>query len=127
AYVQKGSVADMASITRGTEGISVDGTNVVDGDPDKLNAGLFPTEVNVEHSLVVLDRGATTPRTVTLKASSIASTPVTSMLLPAPYDKVGYMQFNDHIQTAEKGLVDAITSFKAAGVTDVVIDLRYNG
>ncbi|MEO7735928.1 MAG: S41 family peptidase [Kofleriaceae bacterium] len=127
AYVQPGSAAEMAGITRGTEGISVDGEAVVDGSPAKLNPGLFPTEADVTHTLVVLDRGATTPRTVMLKSSSLASTPVSAKLLPPPYDKVGYMQFNDHIQTAEKGLVDAINAFKAAGATDVVIDLRYNG
>lgn len=127
AYVQAGSPADLAGITRGTEGVSVDGERVADGDPDKLNAGLFPSAPDVTHTLVVLDRGSTTPHTLTLKSSSLASTPVTAKLLPAPYNKVGYMQFNDHIQTAEKGLVDAITAFQAAGVTDVVIDLRYNG
>jgi carboxyl-terminal processing protease len=128
AYVEPGSPAALAGITRGTEGITVDGVDVKSGsDIDTLNAGLFPSAPDVTHTLVVLDRGATTPHTVMLTSSSLASTPVSSRQLPPPYDKVGYMQFNDHIQTAEKGLVDAITAFQAAGVTDVVIDLRYNG
>ena len=40
---------------------------------------------------------------------------------------VGYMAFNDHIATAERELVDAMTEFEQAGVNDLVLDLRYNG
>jgi hypothetical protein len=128
AYVQPGSPAELAGITRGTIGVSVDGVDVENGtDVDKLNAGLFPSQPDVTHTLVVLDRGATEPRTVTLKSTSLVSTPVSSKVLAAPYDKVGYLLFNDHIQPAEKALVEAITSLKAAGITDLVLDLRYNG
>lgn len=128
AYVQPGSPAEAAGITRGTQGIAVDGVDIENGtDLDKLNAGLFPSTPDVEHELVVLDRGATEPRTLTLKSTTLASTPVSSKLLAAPNDKVGYLLFNDHIQPAERGLVDAIANLKAAGITDLVLDLRYNG
>src|SRR5690606_32914300 len=40
---------------------------------------------------------------------------------------VGYILFNDHIATAEAGLVDAIETLSAANVQDLVLDLRYNG
>ena len=40
---------------------------------------------------------------------------------------VGYMLFNDHIATAEAELVDAVSSLKAANITDLVLDIRYNG
>ena len=42
-------------------------------------------------------------------------------------DTVGYMLFNDHIATAEKELVDAINRLQAAGVDDLILDIRYNG
>src|SRR5262249_2990763 len=47
--------------------------------------------------------------------------------LPPPNDKVGYFLFTDHIATAEKSLFDAFTQLRAAGVTDLILDLRYNG
>jgi hypothetical protein len=47
--------------------------------------------------------------------------------LPAPNQSVGYMQFNDHLATSEAQLVDAINQLKTAGVTDLMLDLRYNG
>ena len=37
------------------------------------------------------------------------------------------MLFNDHIATAESELVAAVTQLKTAGVTDLVLDIRYNG
>ena len=44
-----------------------------------------------------------------------------------PTGPVGYMQFNDHIATAEGGLIDAINTLKTAAITDLVLDIRYNG
>ena len=40
---------------------------------------------------------------------------------------MGYIQFNDHIATAETPLINAINLLKNANVTDLILDLRYNG
>jgi hypothetical protein len=40
---------------------------------------------------------------------------------------VGYMLFNDHIATAESALISAVNTLKAANITDLVLDIRYNG
>jgi hypothetical protein len=40
---------------------------------------------------------------------------------------VGYLLFNDHLATAEAALVAAVNTLKAANVTDLIIDIRYNG
>ena len=40
---------------------------------------------------------------------------------------VGYLTFNDHIATAEAELVNAIESLRDSNITDLVLDLRYNG
>jgi hypothetical protein len=37
------------------------------------------------------------------------------------------MQFYDHNAVSEAALVNAITTFKSAGVQDLVLDMRYNG
>jgi carboxyl-terminal processing protease len=80
----------------------------------------------------VRDVGATIIRSVTMTASSVTSTPVQNVrVLPTASGDVGYMLFNDHIATAESQLVDAVNQLKAAnagaGVSDLVLDLRYNG
>jgi hypothetical protein len=119
------------SPTRGAQVLKVDGVDFVNDNTDegvaRLNAGLFPVAAG-SHTLTVLDIGASTPRDVSLTAKSVISTPVQNVkTLPAPYQTVGYMQFNDHIATAESQLIAGINQLKTAGVTDLVLDIRYNG
>jgi hypothetical protein len=40
---------------------------------------------------------------------------------------VGYMHFNAHIATAESGLITAVNDLLDIGISDLVVDLRYNG
>jgi carboxyl-terminal processing protease len=129
AYAEPGSAAATAGILRGTEVLSVDGVAVVDGsDVDTLNGGLFPDELGASHTFVVKDQGAAAPRTVTMVSASVRSIPVQNVkTIDTPTGKVGYFTFNDHIGTAEIGLIDAITKLQAEQITDLVLDLRYNG
>jgi hypothetical protein len=41
--------------------------------------------------------------------------------------KVGYLLFNDHLAPSEAQLIAAMAQLKADGVSDLVLDLRYNG
>ena len=132
AFVEPGSPAAAAGLDRGAEVQSIDGVDLVNGDSqsdvDTLNNGIAPANVNETHTFVVVDRGSTTPRTVKLTSASITSVPVQNVhTLPAPNDTVGYLLFNDHIATAEKGLFDAVTQLRDAKITDLVLDIRYNG
>jgi carboxyl-terminal processing protease len=129
AYIQPGSPAAAANLGRGAKVLSIDGVDVERGsDVDTLNEGLFPSNLDETHSFVVQDLGATTTRTVTLTSTSVEINPVLNVrTLPAPNDKIGYFLFTDHIATAEKALFDAFTQLRAAGVTDLILDLRYNG
>ncbi|HEX2687669.1 MAG TPA: S41 family peptidase [Kofleriaceae bacterium] len=129
AYVEPGSPAAAANLDRGAQVQTIDGVDVANGsDVNTLNNGISPAAVNETHTFVVLDRNSTTPRTVKLTSASITSVPVQNVhTLPAPNDKVGYLLFNDHIATAEKALVDAVTKLRDMGITDLVIDIRYNG
>ncbi|MEO7057652.1 MAG: S41 family peptidase, partial [Caldimonas sp.] len=128
AYTDAGTPATAQGITRGAVIVTVDGVDVADGtDVSGLNAGLFPNVAGT-HAFVIRDPGATATRSVTLTAQQVTSTPVQSVkTLPAPNENIGYMLFNDHIATSEAQLVAGITALKAAGVTDLVLDIRYNG
>jgi carboxyl-terminal processing protease len=92
---------------------------------DVLNAGLFPSAPGGSHSFSILDRGASSPRTVTMVAADVASTPVQNVGTIA--GSVGYMLFNDHLATSEAQLIAAFGQLQAAGVSDLVLDIRYNG
>lgn len=129
AYLEPGTTpASSAGIARGAAIVTVDGVDLANGaDVATLNAGLFPT-VAGPHTFTIRDLGSATTRTVALTAQAITETPVQNVrTMPAPNASVGYMLFNDHIATAEAQLVTAINALKTAGVTDLVLDLRYNG
>ena len=127
AFVEPGSPAAVAGIARGTAIVNVDGASVADGSKDVLNAGLYPDGAGT-HTFLVRDLGASSDRSVTLTAAPLAATPVLkATTLPAPNQSVGYLLFNDHVATAEAQLVAAIEALKAAAVTDLVLDVRYNG
>jgi hypothetical protein len=52
--------------------------------------------------------------------------PLTKVVTSGTGRKVGYVVFNEHSQGAQDKLITAFTSLKAAGVQDLVLDLRYN-
>lgn len=128
AFAEPGTPAASAGIGRGAEILEVDGVDIVNGtDTARINAGLFPTEAG-SHTFRLRDRGASADRTVTLAAAQIVRDPVQNVrVLPAPNDRVGYLLFNDHVATSEGELVAAIRQLRDAGVTDLVLDIRYNG
>jgi hypothetical protein len=133
AFTQPNSPAEAAGLKRGTEVLTIDNVDLVNGsDITTLNNGISPTAVNQAHTFVVHDSDAPagTTHTVTLTSTNIAITPVQDiqvLTLPASTDKVGYLMFTDHIATAEKGLSEAVAVLKSQGITDLVLDIRYNG
>ena len=129
AYSEASSPAGQAGIVRGAQILSVDGVDLVSGsDVNTLNAGLFPSDVGEQHVFSILDLGAQTPRTVTLTSAVVNSLPVNTVAtLNTGTGKVGYILFNDHNYPAEGELATAIRQLKNAGISDLVLDLRYNG
>ena len=131
AYNEPGSPAAAQNVTRGVEILTVDGVDVVNAtgqaNVDALNAGLFPQALNQQHTFTLKDLNGA-QRQVTLTSVNVTSTPVQNVhTLDTASGKVGYMLFNDHLATAEKGLIDAVNQLKTAGIADLVIDMRYNG
>jgi hypothetical protein len=101
-------------------------------DTATLNEGLFSPIAGKLYTFEMLDQGATASRFVTMTAGTETLAPVQYVgTLPAPNDGVGYMLFTDHIATAEGQLVAAVNQLASAnngaGVSDLVLDLRYNG
>jgi hypothetical protein len=135
AYTEPGSPATDASVNlaRGAQVLKVDGIDLVnDGTQagvDTLNAGLFPAKAGESHTFVVQDVGSSTSRTVTMVSADVTSHPVQNVTtIPTAGGGVaGYMLFNDHLATSEAALVTAFTTLQADNVTDLVLDIRYNG
>ncbi|MFO7606166.1 MAG: S41 family peptidase [Desulfurivibrionaceae bacterium] len=132
AFTEPGSPATSVSIARGTEILKVDNVDVVNANDqasiDMLNAAFFPAEANETHTFVVRDLGSDVTRTVTMTSTLITSTPVQNVrTIATAAGTVGYILFNSHIATAEEGLIAAVTELSVAGISDLVLDLRYNG
>jgi carboxyl-terminal processing protease len=127
-YVEAASPA-AGKLSRGAEIKAVDGVDLVNGsDINTLNAGLFPEAVGEQHTFSILDVGQTTPHDVVLQSAAVTSNPVPiTGTIQTATGKVGYLLFNDHIATAEQKLVDAVGFLKSQGITDLVLDIRYNG
>jgi len=133
AYTEPGSpaVAPAANLVRGAVVLQVDGFNAVDDGSraavDALNAGLFPDQAGESHMFTVQDPGSATTRVVTMTSVNVLSMPVpTVKTIATPSGTVGYMLFNDHLAMAEEALMLAVDQLKAAGVSDLVLDIRYN-
>ena len=133
AYTSPNTTAATNNVVRGAQIISINGVDVANGtDVVTLNEGLFSPIAGNSYTFVVLDVGSSVQRSVTMTASTVALTPVMNVgTLPAPNNTVGYILYNDQIATAESELIAAINALNAAnngtGVTDLVLDLRYDG
>lgn len=131
AYTDPNTQATQNNIARGAEILTVDGADLVNDDTqagvDTINAGISPSGPGT-HTFTIRDRGSQTTRTLSLDATAVTETPVQDVeTLPAPNQSVGYLLFKDHIATSESELIDAIDQFKAKAITDLVLDIRYNG
>ena len=131
AYIDPTSPAATAGLGRGDSVLTVDGVDAINNGTsaavNALNAGLFPETVGETHVFGMRHLDGTT-FTLNLQSANVTSTPVQNVTaIPAAAGPVGYMLFNDHIATAESGLITAINNLKAQNVTDLVLDIRYNG
>ncbi|MCM5678681.1 S41 family peptidase [Schlegelella sp. S2-27] len=126
AYVETGSPAD-GQLVRGAQIVSIDGTPVGSELTDVQSAALYPEAAGGTIALGV----KTTPADATTATVSLTNAVYTlhpvhrSDLLP---DGVGYLHYTDFSSPAgELQLADAIAAFADQGVSDLVLDLRYNG
>ncbi|MFN3629758.1 MAG: S41 family peptidase, partial [Casimicrobiaceae bacterium] len=131
SVVTPASPADQAGVRRGDRLLSIDGVDFVNGsDVGTLNRGLFPPTIGESHVFVLQPADGTAVKTVTLTSAqvSIAAVP-RSAILTTPTGRVGYIALTTfNTFTAEKAIADAVQGLvNAGGVSDLVLDLRYNG
>jgi C-terminal processing protease CtpA/Prc len=130
AIVEPGSPAASAGLRRGDQLTVIDGVDFVNASDaasvDKINAALFPDTPGESHSFS-LKRGTDTVA-VSMQAQDVTALSVKhTSVIDTPSGKVGYLSFENHNAVAERQLIDAFTTLQSAGVTDLVLDLRYNG
>ena len=135
-YVYPGSPADMAGIRRGFQILSINNSTSINYDGTGYGSGVNLSFVNTaifSSSTITMQLQKPDSTTVSVMLST-ASYNVNPVLKDTTYDtgnghKVGYLVFNTFVSdsVADKYLDPAFAGFAAQGVTDLVVDLRYNG
>lgn len=128
--VEPASPAELAGIRRGDRLLAVDGVPIADSADSavaaRLNAGLFPARAGETHRLQLARDGVVWE--ASLVAARLAILPVRgAQVIDTAAGKVGYLLFKQHNGVAEAALARAIGEFKAAGIDELVLDMRYNG
>jgi C-terminal processing protease CtpA/Prc len=132
SYVEPGSAAATAGISRGLKLLLTDGVDVINDNTstgvDKILEALYPSAAGGAHQLRFSNPATSAVVDITLTSAVVTRDPVPmASAINTATGKVGYLLFNNHNAPAEAKLVTAINTLKAAGIQDLVLDLRYNG
>ncbi len=131
AFTEANSPATAVNLTRGAEVLFADGIELINVNTqatfDTVIAALFPSLAGESHDFIVRDLDGM-QRPISMTSANVTSMPVQNVVgIPTPTGAVvGYMHFNAHIATAESGLITAVNDLLAMGISDLVVDLRYN-
>ncbi|MDO3628892.1 S41 family peptidase [Mucilaginibacter sp. BT774] len=136
-YVYPGSPADLAGIKRGYQITSINGNSSVSYDgPGYGNSTNLNFVINAYSNSNTISMTLKKPdgTTLTVANMNVSTYTVNPVLKDTVFDqgnghKVGYIVFNSFTSgaNADPKLDPVFADFAAQGVTDLVVDLRYNG
>lgn len=125
-YVANDSDASNKDISRGDFFMTVDGQQLT---VDNYSSLLFGTNntytlgmADITNSTIALNG-----KTVELTKTNFTENPILiHKVIDAGGIKVGYLMYNQFVSNFENALNNAMTQFKSDGITELVLDLRYN-
>ncbi|WP_428740437.1 S41 family peptidase [Tenacibaculum sp.] len=123
--VVNGSDADTQGVTRGMIITEINGATIT---RDNVNSLLD----NNSFTIYLADYNGGNPvsngNTITVTKSQITENPVkVSNVITDGGHTIGYLLYNQFSSDFDRDLNAEFANFKAAGITDLIIDLRYNG
>jgi carboxyl-terminal processing protease len=124
AFVYRNTQAYNLGIRRGWIITKINGTEATSSNAFDL---LGPSTSGRINTITFIKNDGTTAE-LSLTKSVISITPVVHYEVINQGDsRIGYMVFQDFIDTARVELDEAFSSFNAAGINEMIVDLRYNG
>ncbi len=136
-YVYPGSPAAVAGLVRGYQVTAVNGSTSIAYDPNSSNPNQDPNLLAVVSALgqstitLTLKKPDGTSFTAKVNVGTYTVNPVlkSAVIDAGNGHKVGYLAFNSFtvLTNAKPQLDPVFSNFAASGVTDLVVDLRYNG
>ncbi len=127
-YIEPLSDAGVKGVRRSDQVLSVNGRNAADIIAANDFSALTPR--NAGDTLTLVLRGVDgSVRSVALTAQAYTLSPVSqSAVVTSPAGRrLGYIVVKDMISQSAGGIDNAFAQFRAQGVQDLVLDLRYNG
>lgn len=126
-FVYPNSQAYKAGIRRGDIILAIDGEDITEENYLKLH---YSSQIKLQLGIYDSKLNAIVPYNgveVTLHAAVLSIDPVNASTI-IEYDghKVGYICYTDYVVSSHSKLAEICSGFKSAGVTEVVLDLRYN-
>ena len=129
SYVDENSVASMAGVARGDKLIKINSIDVVNTNVYEelyyINETLFnPRDILYQFQF---QSPSGELKTLLLRPSNETVSPVMHVKqLSLADNRVGYFMFNEFHASAQAPLISAFNDFSLNGVSDLIIDLRYN-
>lgn len=125
--VYEGSPADLGGLKRGDSILTVDGRAIADILAEEgFTASLGPPEAGVTVELGWRDVDGNEFSAVFTK-TVVTIPPVSSLtVLDSAAGAVGYLNFRGFVEPADAALNEAFAELRAAGISELVVDLRYN-
>lgn len=110
---------------RSVDGIDLDSAQLAD--VNAIEAALFPAHPGEVHSVTLIDHQSGKPAQIELIAQELefATVPRVSVI-DTEQGSVGYLQFDQHLAKSEGELIAAVEQLRDQGISDLVLDLRYN-
>jgi hypothetical protein len=125
-YIYPGAPAENAGLKRGDIIVGINGGDITSSNYSDL---YYSSSVSLRLGYVNASGAISLkPGSVDIVAVEMYENPINTVRIIEKKDhKIGYLCYTDYVNTSERELLDVFAGFKAEGVTDVVLDLRYNG
>ncbi|MDR2121369.1 MAG: hypothetical protein LBP64_10940 [Tannerella sp.] len=125
-YVYPGTPAEKAGLKRGDFIIGLNGGYIT----RENRMELYDASTLVLMMGILAENGGISvdPTLIYMAAEQVYENPILKdTVIVKGENKIGYLAYADYTQASEEDLQRVFSDFKRRGVTDVVLDLRYNG